>query len=57
MKDRGSLDLGAAIVVLLTGTGFKDTAAAEKLASMPGACAPDLQSAARLLADAYGIRA
>ena len=57
MKDRGTLDPGATVVVLLTGTGFKDTAAAEKLVSMPGACAPDLHSAARLLADVYGIRA
>ena len=56
MKDRGNLDPGARVVVLLTGTGFKDTAAAEKLVSMPAACAPDLRSAARLLADTYGIR-
>jgi threonine synthase len=57
MKDRGSLDPGASTVVLLTGTGFKDTAAAEKLVSLPAACAPDLDSAARLLSDIYGIRA
>ena len=48
---------GRAIVVLLTGTGFKDTAAAEKLVSLPAACAPDLQGASRLLSDVYGIRA
>ncbi|MGA2378179.1 MAG: threonine synthase [Spirochaetia bacterium] len=57
MKDRGNLDPGARVVVLLTGTGFKDTAAAEKLVTMPAPCAADLQSAARLLADTYGIRA
>jgi threonine synthase len=57
MKDRGSLDPGARIVVLLTGTGFKDTAAAEKLVSLPAACPADLESSARLLADVYGVRA
>jgi hypothetical protein len=56
MKDRGNLDSGACVVVLLTGTGFKDTAAAEKLVAMPTPCAADLHSAARLLADSYGIR-
>jgi threonine synthase len=56
LKDRGNLDPGARVVVLLTGTGFKDTAAAEKLVSMPAACAPDLQGATRLLADTYGVR-
>jgi threonine synthase len=55
-KDRRNLDPGARVIVLLTGTGFKDTAAAEKLVTMPAPCAPDLQSAARLLSDAYGIR-
>ncbi len=57
LKDRANLEPGARVVVLLTGTGFKDTAAAEKLVSMPAPCAPDLQSAARLLSDEYGIRA
>lgn len=57
LKDRVNLDPGAHVVVLLTGTGFKDTAAAEKLVSMPAPCAADLESAARLLADKYGIRA
>ena len=57
LKDRPNLEPGARVVVLLTGTGFKDTAAAEKLVSMPAPCAPDLQSAARLLADEYGVRA
>ena len=56
LKDRTNLDPGARVVVLLTGTGFKDTAAAEKLVSLPAPCAPDLQSTARLLADEYGVR-
>jgi threonine synthase len=56
LKDRAQVDPGARIVVLLTGTGFKDTAAAEKLVSMPASCAPDLQSAVQLLSDIYGIR-
>jgi threonine synthase len=53
-KDRGNLDPGAHVVVLLTGTGFKDTASAERLVSMPAPCPADLESAARLLSDAYG---
>jgi threonine synthase len=56
LKDRRNLDPSAHVVVLLTGTGFKDTAAAEKLVTMPAPCAADLQSASRLLSDAYGIR-
>jgi threonine synthase len=57
LKDKANLDPGVRIVVLLTGTGFKDTASAEKLVSMPAPCAPELQDAARLLFDEYGIRA
>ncbi len=57
LKDRGNLDPRARVVVLLTGTGFKDTASAEKLVRMPEPCAADLGSAARLLAEAYGIHA
>jgi threonine synthase len=56
LRDRANLDASARVVVLLTGTGFKDAAAAEKLVSMPAPCAADLQGAARLLADSYGIR-
>ena len=55
LKDRPNLDPAACVVVLVTGTGFKDTAAAEKLVSMPAPCEPDLESAARLLAEQYGI--
>ena len=35
MKDRENVDRDATIVVLLTGTGFKDPAAAERLVEMP----------------------
>jgi threonine synthase len=55
-KDRENIDPAARVVVLLTGTGFKDTAAAEKLVSLPAPCPPDLESAARLLADVYDVR-
>jgi hypothetical protein len=44
-------------VVLLTGTGFKDTGAAEKLVSLPAACEADLEAAKKLLEDSYGLRA
>ena len=56
LKDRGGIDPQSLVVVLLTGTGFKDTAAAEKLVSLPAACAPVVEDAVRLLADAYGTR-
>jgi threonine synthase len=55
LKDRPNVDPGARVVVLLTGTGFKDTAAAEKLVEMPAPCAADLDGALRLLADRYGM--
>jgi threonine synthase len=57
MKDRHQVDPGSRVVVLLTGTGFKDTAAAEKLVSLPAACDASLEAATRLLADTYGLRA
>ena len=56
LKDRPSLDPEATIVVLLTGTGFKDTAAAERLVSLPAPCTADLEGALRLLSDVYGVR-
>jgi threonine synthase len=56
LKDRSNVDPGATVVVLLTGTGFKDIAAAEKLVSLPAACAPVLKDAVHLLAEAYGMR-
>ena len=55
LKDRANVDSCATIVILLTGTGFKDTGAAEKLVSLPGPCRPDLESALRLLRSRYGI--
>ncbi|MGA2479329.1 MAG: pyridoxal-phosphate dependent enzyme [Spirochaetia bacterium] len=56
LNDRKTLDPEATIVVLLTGTGFKDTAAAEKLVSLPAPCSADLEGATRLLSDVYGVR-
>jgi threonine synthase len=52
LKDRPKLDPQSEVVVLLTGTGFKDAAAAEKLVSLPAACRADMESALRLLAEA-----
>jgi threonine synthase len=56
IADRGNLDPRCSVVVLLTGTGFKDLKAAEALVSLPAPCAPDLEKAARLLADFYGVK-
>ncbi len=56
LKDRHKVDPESRVVVLLTGTGFKDTGAAEKLVSMPSACEANLEAATRLLADVYGLR-
>ena len=55
LKDRSNLDPRSKVVVLLTGTGFKDTAAAEKLVSLPASCPPSLEDAVKLLSDTYGI--
>ena len=57
LKDRHQVDPESRIVVLLTGTGFKDTGAAEKLVSLPPACDANLEDATKLLADVYGIHA
>ena len=57
LKDKCVLDPESTVVVLLTGTGFKDTAAAEKLVTMPTPCRPDIESALRVLSDVYGMRA
>ena len=56
LKDRGNLSPSATVVVLLTGTGFKDTGAAEKLVSMPEPCPPDLDHSVDLLKKYYGAR-
>ena len=45
------------VVVLLTGTGFKDMKAAEALVTLPRPCRADLESALRLLRDVYGMKA
>jgi threonine synthase len=54
LKDRRNVDASASVAVLLTGTGFKDTAAAEKLVSMPQPCPADLDHARELLQNYYG---
>jgi threonine synthase len=53
LKDQANVDPTETIVVLLTGTGFKDTGAAEKLISMPKPCPPDLIHARQLLSRYY----
>jgi threonine synthase len=53
LRDRANVDPASTIIVLLTGTGFKDTAAAEKLVSMPGPCPADLTHAQELLKNYY----
>jgi threonine synthase len=54
LKDRGNVDPQARVVVLLTGTGFKDLAAAETLVFLPAACEPRLASALETLETVYG---
>jgi threonine synthase len=54
LRDRGNVDPQARVVVLLTGTGFKDLAAAETLVSLPAACEPRLASALETLETVYG---
>ena len=54
LRDHGNVDRRARVVVLLTGTGFKDLAAAEKLVSLPTACEPRLESALETLKTVYG---
>jgi threonine synthase len=49
LKDRANLDRDARVVVLLTGSGFKDAAASERLVRMPEPCAPELEAALRAL--------
>lgn len=56
LADRANVDRRATVVVLLTGTGFKDVAAAERLAAMPAPCEPRLAAALELLERAYGLR-
>jgi threonine synthase len=44
LKDAGNLDAADRVVVLLTGTGFKDLGAAERLVTMPEPVEPDLSA-------------
>jgi threonine synthase len=53
LRDRANVDRSATVVVLLTGTGFKDTGAAERLVSMPQPCPADLDHAHHLLESYY----
>lgn len=53
LEDRANVPSSATVVVLLTGTGFKDVKAAEDLVRMPAPCPADLESALRLLSDTY----
>jgi len=56
LADRGNLDRDATVVVLLTGTGFKDVKAAEAHVTLPAPCEPRLGPALELLEREYGIR-
>jgi threonine synthase len=54
LADRGNVETRATVVVLLTGTGFKDVKAAERLAALPEPCDARLDAALALLERAYG---
>ena len=54
LKEKKDLDPQAAVVVLLTGTGFKDMRAAEQLVNLPPSCRPDPGSARKFLINVYG---
>ena len=54
VKDIDSIDPEMKVVVLLTGSGFKDIDAAGELVSVPPACEPDLQAARSYIAGTYG---
>ncbi|HET6450051.1 MAG TPA: pyridoxal-phosphate dependent enzyme [Spirochaetia bacterium] len=56
LQDRQNLDPRSTVVVLLTGTGFKDVAAAESLVSLPPSCPSELESATRFLSEHYHIQ-
>jgi threonine synthase len=57
LADRQRVDPCATVVVLLTGTGFKDVKAAERLVALPEPCDVRLDAALALLERAYGGRA
>ena len=54
LNAKKDLDPQATVVVLLTGTGFKDMRAAEELVDLPPSCHPDPGSARKFLCDVYG---
>jgi threonine synthase len=54
LSDRTNVDSRATVVVLLTGTGFKDVNAAENLVTLPAPCEARLDSALELLVREYG---
>jgi threonine synthase len=54
LADRMNVDRRSKVVVLLTGTGFKDVKAAERLVAMPEPCEPHLGPALELLDREYG---
>jgi threonine synthase len=56
LADGGNRAAGATVVVLLTGTGFKDVKAAERLVALPEPCDASLGPALALLERAYGYQ-
>jgi threonine synthase len=54
LADRADVDRHSTVVVLLTGTGFKDVKAAERLVTLPEPCEARLESALHLLDREYG---
>jgi threonine synthase len=56
LADRANLERDAVVVVLLTGTGFKDVKAAEAHVAMVEPCEPRLGPALELLEREYGVR-
>jgi threonine synthase len=56
LKDEERVKTRSSVVVILTGTGFKDLARAESLVRIPPSCAPALEDALRMLRDTYGTR-
>jgi threonine synthase len=56
LADRQRVDSRATVVVLLTGTGFKDVIAAERLVALPEPCEASLGPALALLERVHGDR-
>lgn len=54
LSDRAHVDGGSTVVVLLTGSGFKDIKAAESQVEVPPGCNPTVDDAAAYIADRYG---